>query len=228
MFTIFDIFIFVIITVSAMSGIHKGLINMTVNLLGFVCSILLAIFLFPYTKFVLIGNVESELVISVLSGIISYICSLFILSIVTSKMIYLLEGVSRGFFDRIFGLIAGAIRGILISLVVFIIIATFVSGAYLKAKNAEDLVKELEDGNKYPKWLTNSETTNYLQSLLKRSAFLFSEDTLKAIKLPKSDSSDSEDIIDSIKKSKEVDSSSVNFDIDEDLEEQAKSLIQEE
>lgn len=227
MFTIFDIVIFVIVTVSAMSGLHKGLINMMVNLLGFIASIAFAIFLFPYIKFVLIGNVENELVISVLSGIISYICSLFVLTMITSRIISLLKGVSRGFFDRIFGLVVGGLRGILISLIVFAILATFVSGAYLKANNAEDLINELDE-DKYPNWLASSKTTNYLQNLLKRSVSLLSEDALTSLKLPRANDDENEDIIDSIKKSKERDSSSVTLPTDKDLEEQAKDLIDTE
>lgn len=227
MFTIFDIVIFVIVTVSAMSGLYKGLINMVVNLLGFIASIVLAIFLFPYIKFALIGNVENELVISVLSGIISYICSLFVLTMITSRVIYLLKGVSRGFFDRIFGLVVGGLRGILISLIVFTILATFVSGAYLKANNAEDLINELDE-DKYPKWLAKSKTTDYLQNLLKRSVSVLSEDMLTSLKLPRANDDENEDIIDSIKKSKERDSSSVTLPTDKDLEEQAKNLIDTE
>lgn len=227
MFTIFDITIFVIVTVSAMSGLHKGLVNMMVNLLGFISSIILALFLFPHIKFILIGNVENELLISILSGIIAYLCSLFIFTMITSRVVCLLKGISRGFFDRIFGLVVGALRGIIISLVIFAVLAIFLSGAYLKANNAEELIEALDE-EKYPAWLTDSKTTNYLQNLLKRSGTMFSEDMLKSIKLPSSKDEEDEDIIDSIKKSKERDSSSVSLPMSKELEEQTKNLIDEQ
>lgn len=227
MFTIFDITIFVIVTVSAMSGLHKGLVNLTINLLGFIASIILAILLFPYIKLVLIGNVENELLISILSGIIAYIFSLFVLTIITSKVSYLLKGISRGFFDRIFGLIAGALRGIIISVIIFAMLAVFVSGTYLKANNAEELLTELDE-EKYPIWLVDSKTTDYLQNLLKRSVSVFPEDILKSIKLPKANEEEDQDIIDSIKKSKARDSSSITAPITKDLEEATKNLIGEE
>lgn len=201
MFTIFDIVIFVIVTISSMSGLHNGLLNIIVNLTGFIISILLALFVFPYIKSVLVGNLENELLVSVLSGIIAYICALFAVTILTSWISRLLKPISGGFFDRTFGLIVGILRGIALSVIIFAVIAVFVSGTYLKAKNAKELVLLL-DREKHPSWLARSKTTDYLEDFLKRSISLMPDGFLESIKLPKVDNHEDGDIIDSIKKSK--------------------------
>ena len=164
MFTIFDIAVFTVIAISTIMGLYKGLLGMAINLAGFVVSIAAAIFLFPYVQIALAKHVENELLLSILSGSISYVCSLFILTSITSKVSDVLSTISSGFFDRTLGTIAGFFRGLIISTVIFALTAIFSSGAYLKAENAEDIISNL-NGEKYPDWLNNSKTTEYLDIL---------------------------------------------------------------
>lgn len=204
MFTIFDIAVFTVIAISTIMGLYKGLLGMAINLAGFVVSIAAAIFLFPYVQIALAKHVENELLLSILSGSISYVCSLFILTSITSKVSDVLSTISSGFFDRTLGTIAGFFRGLIISTVIFALTAIFSSGAYLKAENAEDIISNL-NGEKYPDWLNNSKTTEYLEILLKESLALLPENTLQSIKLPKPEANleKGQEIIDNIKRKKE-------------------------
>ena len=97
MFTIFDIAVFTVIAISTIMGLYKGLLGMAINLAGFVVSIAAAIFLFPYVQIALAKHVENELLLSILSGSISYVCSLFILTSITSKVSDVLSTISSGF-----------------------------------------------------------------------------------------------------------------------------------
>lgn len=225
MFTIFDIIIFAIITLSTIMGLYKGLLGIAVNLLGFVASIVTAIFLFPYVKLAFTGHIENALLLSILSGTIAYVCSLFILTSITSRISGLLSGISCGFFDRTLGTLVGFLRGLLISTIIFVLIAIFSSGAYLKAQNVEEIISNI-NAEKYPTWLIDSKTTSYLERSLKKLLSLFSEDTLKSIKLPTPNTEKNLDIIDAIKSRKGQDSTSsvvVPASIDKNLENAAEA-----
>ena len=50
MFTIFDIIILTILFASSIMGFYRGMLYITINLLGFIASILLAMFLYTYVK----------------------------------------------------------------------------------------------------------------------------------------------------------------------------------
>jgi membrane protein required for colicin V production len=203
MFTIFDIAVFTVIAVSTIMGLYKGLLGMAINLAGFVASIAAAIFLFPYVQIALAKHIENELLLSILSGTISYICSLFILTSITSKISDILSVISSGFVDRTLGAIAGLFRGLIISTVIFVLAAIFSSGAYVKAENVEEIVSNL-NSEKYPDWLNDSKTTEYLEILLKELLALLPENTLQSIKLPKPEVKveKGQEIIDNIKRRK--------------------------
>jgi len=203
MFTIFDIAVFTVVAVSTIMGLYKGLLGMAINLAGFVASIAAAIFLFPYVQIALAKHIENELLLSILSGTISYICSLFILTSITSKIGDILSVISSGFVDRTLGAIAGLFRGLIISTVIFVLAAIFSSGAYVKAENVEEIVSNL-NSEKYPDWLNDSKTTEYLEILLKELLALLPENTLQSIKLPKPEVKveKGQEIIDNIKRRK--------------------------
>ena len=204
MFSIFDIAVFTVIAVSTIMGLYKGLLGIAINLAGFVASIVAAIFLFPYIHLALAKHIENELLLSILSGVISYVCCLFILTSITSKISDIFSAISNGFVDRTLGAIAGFFRGLIISTVIFALTAIFSSGAYLKAENGEEIISNL-NAEKYPDWLNNSKTTEYLEILLKESLALLPENTLQSIKLPKPEEKieKGQEIIDSIKRKKE-------------------------
>lgn len=201
MFTIFDIIIFTIIVVSTIGGSYKGLVGIAVNLLGFVVSIVTSIFLFSYIKLHLAEYIENALVLSVFSAVLFYICFLFILTYVTSRTNSLLSTIRCGFFDRFLGTIVGFLRGLLISVIIFSIIAVVSSKAYLRAQNFKELVFNI-DTKEYPTWLADSKTTSFLEILLDRLNFSFLVGLLESIKLPEADKDEEQDIIDAIKNRK--------------------------
>ena len=68
-FTLFDILILTILSISSLLGLYRGLINITINLLGFIASIFAAIALYTYVRIIFSGYIENELVTSIASGI---------------------------------------------------------------------------------------------------------------------------------------------------------------
>ena len=73
----------------------------------------------------------------------------------------------------------------------------------MKAENGEEIISNL-NAEKYPDWLNNSKTTEYLEILLKESLALLPKNTLQSIKLPKPEANleTGQEIIDNIKRKK--------------------------
>jgi uncharacterized membrane protein required for colicin V production len=197
MFSVFDIIIFTIIAISTIMGLYKGLLGIVINLLGFLASIIAAIFVFPYIEEGLRGHVQNSLLLSILSGTVSYICSLFVLTSITSRISNLLTFISRGFIDSTLGVFAGFGRGVIIDTIIFTLIVIFSSGSYLKAQNAQEVLSNI-DNEKYPVWLKDSKTTIYLEKSLNKLISFFPEDFLKSIKTPNMNTKKNQDIIDEI------------------------------
>ena len=225
-FTIFDITILTIITVSSILGLYRGFVNIIIGLIGFIASIIVAILLYPYFKTFLLSYITSELIVSIGAGVSAYIASFLVFAFLVSKIIFLFSGYSCGLFDRFLGLVAGVIRGVLFSLIIFITISIFSTGSYLESKNAEELLCSLSS-DKYPEWLQNSKLTKILENATKNIILMLPEDMLKNIELPnyESKSDDDENLIDSIKRTKEDDEDSlIDSLLDEDLENSIKEL----
>jgi uncharacterized membrane protein required for colicin V production len=202
-FTIFDIIILTVFSASSFLGLYRGMISITINLLGFVASILAAIFLYSYVRIIFSGYVENELVTSIVSGIASYITSLIVFTFLSSKIVLLFKPLSQGIFDRLLGFVIGMVRGGFISLLIFLVVAIFTAGTYSVAERPEEMVTKLES-EKYPEWLKTSMTVPHLERALKATVAYIPKSLLDSIEMPKDKSKSDEDIIDAIKKKKEA------------------------
>ncbi|NRB11210.1 MAG: CvpA family protein [Rickettsiaceae bacterium] len=196
-FTIFDIIVLIIITISSFLGGHKGLISITVGFIGFIISIIATIMLFPHTQDFLLGYIEHELAVAIIAGIGTYIFCLIITTYLTTKISMMFND-NRGIADRILGFLAGCFRGIVLATILFVIIAILSTGSYVKAKNLEDLL--MLSAKKYPEWLKDSTTTPYLELMTKQFIMIMPSGSLKSVTLP---SSKDEDIMDIINRKKD-------------------------
>ncbi|WP_316354143.1 CvpA family protein [Candidatus Trichorickettsia mobilis] len=183
--SIFDIIVLTIITTSSMLGMYRGLIKLSISFIAFMLSFLAAYFLYPFVELILVRYLDSTIVIMILSSISSYLISLLILGIVTSKLYIMVENISGGIVDRFLGLVAGFIRGGIIVVIIFIIITIFASTSYLKAETMADIIQHC-DSKKYPKWLTQSLTSPYLEQTSGGLISFIPINFLESIALPKS------------------------------------------
>lgn len=183
-FTLFDALILAVITISSMLGMYRGTIQIIINFIGFIASIFFATLISPYVKILLYDYISNELIIKIASGTVSYILSLIIFTIISSQIISMCCSISKGPIDRIIGLGIGFLRGLLLSIVIFIITAIFANGTYLKAKLVEDLVLNI-CSEEYPKWLKKSLLAPYLEELAKSMIAVVPVDVLRSIELPK-------------------------------------------
>ncbi len=163
---IFDIIVITIILISCLFGLYKGMIHLLVNFIGFIASIVVAFMLYPKIKVVVASYFNNEAVVTITSGISSYIFSLVFFTFICSSIIMMVSPISQGFLDRLLGLVAGFIRGALIALILYAIVAVFATKSYQKAEKIGDIFTEIST-DKYPDWLKDSMFTKYLESVLK-------------------------------------------------------------
>lgn len=225
--TFFDIIAASIILASSLLGLYRGFVHIAVNFVGFVASVFVAILFYPYVKIIFNGQIENELGILILSGAIAYILSLVIFTFLASKLLLLLSECRGGIFDRILGLFLGFIRGVVFVIIIFIVIAIFSTGVYLKESNLYEAISNLNK-KEYPSWLKESEYADHYDYISKEGAFLIPSELLQSIKMPGADKdkkqNPDDDIIDSINRKKEGVKDSISIQIDEDLERDLKDL----
>lgn len=227
--TLFDIITLSIIAISSLLGLYRGFTHIIINFLGFIASIAVAIIVYPYVKIMFIGHISNELGILIVSGTLSYIASLILFTVITSKILLLIKNNTGGIFDRIIGLIAGFIRGIVFASAIFIIIAVFTTGIYLKVNNLSEAILGIRHKD-YPIWLKESISANHYEDIAKASVPFVPSPFLESIKMPgvekEEEKRDDEDIIDSLKrkKNKEGVSSSIDIQVDDDLQKSIDEL----
>ena len=197
--TLFDIVILTIISISSLFGLYKGMIHIVINFLGFVASIFATILLYPKVQVVLSSYFNNDLIVSISSGVSSYIFSLVVFTFICSSLIMMVSVISQGFLDRLLGVVAGFVRGILISVILFWVTAIFATGIYSKAESVEDLVFNLSEDD-YPEWLKTALMTSYLESILKDVVKFIPAGVLSNIELPGSNDIDKDGVVEEIKK----------------------------
>lgn len=182
-FTFFDIITFTVILISTLLGLYKGFVDIIINLLGFVASIVVAVMLYPYVNDLFGPYIANQLVASIVSGITSYVASLIFFTFLTSKVNLLFADYTGGAFDRFLGLITGFVRGAILAIILFIPVAVITSGSYTESANAKEVFTKL-DKEKYPEWLKNSVSTDYYHSATLNIVMMLPKNSLESIKLP--------------------------------------------
>lgn len=214
--TLFDIVILTIVSISSLFGLYKGMIQIVINFLGFVASIFVTILLYPKVKVVFSSYFNNDLIISIASGVSAYIFSLIVFTFICSSLVMMVSVVSKGWLDRLLGVVAGFLRGVLISVVLFGVVAIFATGVYSKAKSAEDLVLNISQED-YPEWLKTAIITPYLESILKDVVKFIPDAILSNIELPHAKDVDEDSVVEKIKKKADELNSSGDIHVDETI-----------
>ncbi|ASX27838.1 colicin V synthesis protein [Rickettsia sp. MEAM1 (Bemisia tabaci)] len=181
MITFFDITIFSIIILFSFFGLYQGIIGFSTRILGFITSIMLTYFLYPYISQIISKYVHNEVVRVISSGVISYIISLILCIFIVYKFLAIISFMRNGFIDRFLGLLTGFAVGAAISAVIFFITMIFTSENYYKSKSLEDFIASSKS-NKYSGVLKDSLTTEYFDELNKNIIVIIPVETLKSVK----------------------------------------------
>ncbi|CEO16774.1 Colicin V production protein [Rickettsia monacensis] len=198
MITFFDITIFAIITLFSFFGLYQGIIGFLTRILGFITSIMLGYFLYPYISELIGKYMDNEVIRIIIAGVISYVISLILCVFIVYKFLAIISFMRNGFIDRFLGLLAGFAVGTTISLVLFFITMIFTSENYFKSKSLKDFVVSSKQ-SKYGGVLKVSITTDYLDELSKNIIVIIPNKTLKSIEI--FENKDLNDFKNSLKKS---------------------------
>ncbi|WP_392505865.1 CvpA family protein [Rickettsia sp. 2024-CO-Wats] len=181
MITFFDITIFAIITLSSFFGLYQGIIGFTTRILGFITSIMLGYFLYPYISDLIGKYMDNEVIRIIIAGVISYVIALILCVFIVYKFLAIISFMRNGFIERFLGLLAGLAVGTTISLVLFFITMIFTSENYFKSKSLKDFV--VSSKQSYGGVLKVSVTTDYLDELSKNIIVIIPNETLKSIEI---------------------------------------------
>ncbi|ALA61319.1 CvpA family protein [Rickettsia amblyommatis] len=182
MITFFDITIFAIITLFSFFGLYQGIIGFATRILGFITSIMLGYFLYPYISDLIRKYMDNEVIRIIIAGVISYVIALILCVFIVYKFLAIISFMRNGFIDRFLGLLAGFAVGTTISLVLFFITMIFTSENYFKSKSLKDFVVSSKQ-SKYGGVLKVSVTTDYLDELSKNIIVIIPNETLKSIEI---------------------------------------------
>ena len=120
MFTAFDVGVGILVLISALLATARGLTREVLSLATWAGSAAIAIWMWQYHPEIARGYVAEEVVADVATIVISFIVSLIILHLLTMRIADFVVDSKIGPLDRTLGFVFGAVRGVIIAVVVVI------------------------------------------------------------------------------------------------------------
>lgn len=190
MFSNFLDIVFIIATaLSLAAGLYAGAVRLIIGFVMFLLSFVFAYFIATPLNDVVHEYISNHLLVVVISDLLAYlICAIFC-AILATKLKKLVEDISGGAVDRLLGFSLGAIRGFLISLVIFTMVNIFVTKSYSTSKNLFELL-EYNPKAEMPHWVSDSRLSKELRMILTSVISLIGKDQLKQIEIPHYEISD--------------------------------------
>lgn len=120
MLTAFDVGVGILVLISALLSTARGLTREVLSLVTWAGSALLAWWMFAYHPEIARGYVKEQLVADAATVIVTFIVSLVVLHLITMRIADFVVDSKIGPLDRTLGFVFGALRGVLIAVVVVI------------------------------------------------------------------------------------------------------------
>jgi membrane protein required for colicin V production len=178
----FDSFLFIIILISFVFGLYKGLVYSLLSSLGVIFSIFLALILFPYTKIYLTKHIHNFFILDISSFILSYVIAHIFTVIINMFLSNLLKHFRGGVVDRILGITFGIVRGLFFSIAIFwFLVFIFDDKVIDILDNREEFFKLPQDKHQ-PNWLKGAKSHDYIIAISKSLYDKFSKEQLENIK----------------------------------------------
>ena len=162
--TFLDIIIIVIISASSLLGVIYGLINVAISTIAFFGTIILAFLIFPYVEDILAIYITNPILISISTGVLSYLLSLLLFVILKSVSYKITKPISGGILDKLLGLIFGILRGSMIASLFMLLLISIASTKSINRDEIKNMEFTKEDK---PKWLFSSYSFDYFSRSFK-------------------------------------------------------------
>ena len=132
----FDILIIIILVYCVVRGLFRGLVKEVSSIFGVLGGFYAAYSYYPLVANLLTRLVTDEAYRNILAFLIIFCCVLILINVLGIIIKYLLNIAFLGWVDRVFGLLFGMTKGILIVSVLFIILTTFLTKGAPIVKNS--------------------------------------------------------------------------------------------
>ncbi len=165
MINLLDLVLISIFTISTLIGGIRGAIISIINIFLGCAIIIIAILIEPLSNDVIKEYISIPVVSGVLSSALSYFLSSIIISFIASQIRQGVSNYTKGFLDKLIGLLVGSLRGIAICFLIFVSLGAASSGSYIGAKSLWDVFAKI-DPQQYPKWLKKGYLFHPLQDSL--------------------------------------------------------------
>ncbi len=153
--TEFDLIILVIISLSGLLAMYKGFIASALALFGWIFSIAMSHYFFPYIEPFLRQKTSSDFIVIAIGYIGGLIAFLILMAIVNFIILTSLHSIRHGLLDKMLGLLFGIARGILLMCFFFFAFLAIASG--ISGKNIDDT------DNLAPSFIQSSQSYKVLQ-----------------------------------------------------------------
>lgn len=121
----FDIGVLLVILVSALFAYARGFVHEILSIVGWVGATFITIGAFPYVKPFARDMISIDLVADLLGGVVIFVLSLVILSLLTRAISQHIKNSALNILDRSLGFLFGIARGALIICAAFIVLEMF-------------------------------------------------------------------------------------------------------
>lgn len=136
MLTAFDVGVGILVFISAILATTRGLTREVLSLATWAGSAAVAVWMWQYHPEIARGYIQEQIVADVATVVVSFIVALIVLHLITMRIADFVVDSKIGPLDRTLGFVFGALRGILIAIVI-VIFGNWLLGNNLPAWAAE-------------------------------------------------------------------------------------------
>lgn len=145
--TLFDVIVIAVVLISAVLAMVRGFVREVLAIASWLIAAIATFYLYELLRDVIQPYVENETLATIISVAIIFIIVLVIVTYITMKVADVVIDSRVGSIDRLFGFIFGALRGLLLIVVAYVLFDWFVEEQPAWIENAEtrSLVAGLSD-----------------------------------------------------------------------------------
>ncbi|MEY3106072.1 MAG: hypothetical protein RIT35_233 [Pseudomonadota bacterium] len=163
----FDYLVAIIIFISALLAFAKGFVKTSISFLGWIAIFTISVNIYPFVGKYLHSHVNSEHMLAIIAGLVSFISSVILVSIVTNQLNTLTKEICGGIMDHLLGLFFGLLRGcVVVSLMFWVIVcvSAFMDSGSIVSKDDPNYAEKI-----LPLWLTQAKS----YTIVKRTTHYF-------------------------------------------------------
>lgn len=136
MLTAFDVGVGILVLISAILATSRGLTREVLSLGTWAGSAVIAVWMWQYHPEIARGYIQEELVADVATVVVTFIVALVVLHLITMRIADFVVDSKIGPLDRTLGFVFGALRGVIIAVVV-VVFGNWLLGSSLPAWASE-------------------------------------------------------------------------------------------